>query len=47
MYLELSKEKLIVPTILNFQKIKKELGDLFGSKNRTRGKYAWNRAFNY
>ena len=40
-------EKLIVLTILNFQKIKKELGKLFGSKNPKRGKYTSNRAFNY
>ena len=42
-----TQKKLIASTILNFQKIKEELGDLFGSKNPTRGKYTCNRALNY
>ena len=47
LFFKIYSRKLIVPTKLNFQKIKKELEDLFGLKNLTRGNYTWNRAFNY
>ena len=36
-----------VPITLNYQKIEKELGDLLGPKNPTKGKYNLNPAFNY
>ena len=47
LFFKMYSRKIDIPNILNFQKTKKELGDLFGSKNPTRGKYTWNRAFNY
>ena len=40
-------KKILVPITIISQKIKQELGDLFGSKNPTRGYYTSNRAFNY
>ena len=39
--------KILVPSILNSQKIKQELGDLLGPKKSTRGKFILNPAFNY
>ena len=42
-----TRQKTLVPIILNSQKIKQELGDLFCSKNPTREKLISNRAFNY
>ena len=33
-----TEEKILVPIVLNSQKIKQELGDLFGYKNPTRAK---------
>ena len=47
LFFKMYSRKVDISNYIEFSKIKKELGDLFGSKNPTREKYAWNRAFNY
>ena len=42
-----TQEKALIPIILNSQKIKQELGDLFGSKSPTMGNFNLSPAFNY
>ena len=42
-----TQEKALIPIILNSQKIKQELGDLFGSTSPTMGNFNLSPAFNY